>query len=63
MFLKNYQIKVVSELKRFFQTARETKDAIESARKALPANLQHTLNWVQSAFDNLHKLYNDRSVN
>jgi type III restriction enzyme len=63
VFLKNYQIKVVGELKRFFQTARETKDAIETARKALPENLRHTLNWVQSVFDNLYKPYNDRSVN
>lgn len=63
MFLKNYQIKVVSELKRFFQTARETKDAIETAKRALPENLRHTLNWVQSTFDNLHKPYNDRSIN
>jgi type III restriction enzyme len=63
MFLKNYQVKVVSELKRFFQTARETKDAIETAKKALPENLRHTLNWVQSAFDHLHKPYNDRSIN
>lgn len=63
MFLKKYQIKVVGELKRFFQTARETKDAIETAKKALPDNLRHTLNWVQSAFGNLHKTYNDCSVN
>ncbi|HBR22210.1 MAG TPA: hypothetical protein DD713_06540 [Nitrospiraceae bacterium] len=63
MFLKNYQIKVVGELKRFFETARETKDAIETARKALPENIRHTLNWVQSTFDNLHKPYNDRSIN
>ncbi|MEK7846439.1 MAG: DEAD/DEAH box helicase family protein, partial [Nitrospinota bacterium] len=63
MFLKKYQIKVVGELKRFFQTARETKDAIETAKKALPDNLWHTLNWVQSAFGNLHKTYNDCSVN
>lgn len=63
MFLKNYQIKVVSELKRFFRTARETKDAIETARKALPENLRHTLNWVQSTFGNLHKPYNDSCVN
>ncbi len=63
MFLKNYQIKVVRELKRFFQTARETRDAIEAASKALPENLKHTLNWVQSAFGNLHKSYNDSSVN
>jgi len=65
MFLKNYQIKVVGELKRFFQTARETKDAIETACKALPENLRQTLNlnWVQNAFDNLHKPYNDKSIN
>ena len=63
MFLKNYQIKVVGELKRFFQTSRETKDAIDTARKALPENLRHTLNWVQSAFDSLHKPYNDSCVN
>lgn len=63
MFLKNYQIKVVSELKRFFRAARETKDAIETARKALPENLRHTLNWVQSTFGNLHKPYNDSCAN
>ena len=63
MFLKNYQIKVVSELKKFFQTARETRDAIETVRKSLPENLRHTLNWVQSTFDNLHKHYSDKSTN
>lgn len=63
MFLKDYQIKVVSELKRFFQTARETKDAIEAVQKTLPPNIRHSLNWVQSTFDNLHKPYNDRSKN
>ncbi len=65
MFLKNYQIKVLGELKRFFQTARETRDAVETARKALPENLRHALhlNWVQNTFDNLHKPYNDKSIN
>ena len=63
MFLKNYQIKVVSELKRFFQTARETREAIGTARKALPENMRHSLNWVQTAFANLHKPYNDTSIN
>ena len=63
MFLKNYQIKVVGELKRFFQTARETRDAIETARKALPENMRHSLNWVQTAFATLHKPYNDTSIN
>src|SRR3989344_349608 len=63
MFLKNYQIKVVGELKRFFQTSRETKDVIETARKALPENMRHSLNWVQTAFATLHKPYNDTSIN
>lgn len=63
MFLKKYQIKVVGELKRFFQTARETKDAIEAAQKSLPANIKRTLNWVQSTFKTLHKPYNDQSIN
>lgn len=65
MFLKNYQIKVTGELKRFFQSARETRDAVETARKALPENLRHALhlNWVQNTFDNLRKPYNDRSIN
>src|SRR3990172_5602853 len=63
MFLKNYQIKVVGELKRFFRTARETKDAIDTARKALPESMRHTLSWVQSTFGNLHKPYNDSCIN
>ncbi|MBI4681644.1 MAG: DEAD/DEAH box helicase family protein [Nitrospirae bacterium] len=63
MFLKNYQIKVVGELKRFFQTAQETRDAIETAKNSLPENLRHSLNWVQSAFGNLHKPYSDSCVN
>ena len=40
MFLKYYQMKVVGELKRFIQAARETSDAIKPARKALPEYLQ-----------------------
>jgi type III restriction enzyme len=62
MFLKNYQIKVVGELKRFFQTARETRDAIETAKKALGKDA-HYLDWVQIAFNKLHKPYNDQSIN
>ncbi len=48
MFLKNYQIKVVGELKRFFQTARETSDAIETVKKSLSENMRYSLNWVQA---------------
>lgn len=63
MFLKNYQIKVVSELKFFYSKARETKDAFDTARKALPAEMRHTLNWVQTTFQTVDKIYRDRCTN
>ncbi len=63
MFLKKYQIKVVSELKAFYSKARETKDAFDTAKKALPAEMRHTLNWVQTAFQNTAKDYRDRPTN
>lgn len=63
MFLKNYQIKVVSDLKAFYQKSRETKDTFLTASKNLPPEMQHTLNWVQTSFENVGKKYNDRSIN
>lgn len=63
MFLKKYQQKVVSELKSFYSKARETKDAFETARKSLPENMRHTLNWVQTTFQNTDKEYKDRCTN
>ncbi len=63
MFLKNYQVKVISELKSFYSKARETKDAFDTARKALPAEMRHTLNWVQTTFQTLNKEYKDRCTN
>lgn len=63
MFLKKYQIKVVSELKTFYSKARETKDAFDTAKKALPPEMRHTLNWVQTAFQNTTKDYRDRPTN
>ncbi len=63
MFLKKYQIKVVSELKAFYTKARETKDAFDTAKKALPPEMRHTLNWVQTAFQNTAKDYRDRPTN
>jgi hypothetical protein len=50
MFLKNYQIKVVSELKRFYGKARTTRDVFDTARKTLPIEMRNTLNWVQTSF-------------
>ncbi|MDQ1266507.1 MAG: type restriction enzyme, partial [Bacteroidota bacterium] len=63
MYLKNYQKKVVIELKTFFTKARETKDTFETARKALPKEMRHTLNWVQTAFQNTGKEYMDKPNN
>ena len=60
MFLKNYQIKVVNTLKQFYQTARETKTSFDLARKALPENMRHTLNWVEPVFNAVGKPYKDK---
>lgn len=63
MFLKNYQIKAVKAFKQFFKTARETKDSFDTAKKALPKNMRHTLNWVETAFQNTGKPYTDKCSN
>ena len=39
MYLKKYQIKVVSALKQFLQTARDTKTSFDIAKQALPENI------------------------
>ena len=59
MFLKNYQIKVVSELKRFFQTTREEIDFYNT----LPPERKQRYNWVRSSFQVLQKKYNDTAIN
>lgn len=59
MFLKNYQIKVVGELKGFFQTVREELDFYNS----LPPERKQRYNWVNSSFNALHKKHNDDCVN
>ncbi|MBI4646882.1 MAG: DEAD/DEAH box helicase family protein [Bacteroidia bacterium] len=63
MYLKKYQIKVVNALKQFLQTARDTKTSFDIAKQALPENMRHTLNWVQTAFQNLQIKYKDRCTN
>lgn len=63
MFLKRYQIKVVSALKQFYQTARETKTGFSAARQVLPEDLRHTLNWVDPVFSKIQKEYKDKCVN
>jgi type III restriction enzyme len=63
MFLKNYQIKVINALKQFYTTAAETRQGFAAARKTLPENMRHTLNWVEPVFENLQKDYTDKCAN
>jgi len=63
MFFKNNQFKIVSELKSFCIKVRETKDAFNTAGKALPPEMRHTLNWVQTVFQAAGKEYKDRCAN
>ena len=63
MYLKKYQIRVVNELKHFFQTAKNQRTAIEKAAKTLPTEMQNNLNYVQSTFDTIKKPYYDNSKN
>lgn len=63
MYLKSFQIKVVSALNQFLQTARDTKTSFDIAKQALPENMRHTLNWVQTTFQILNLAYKDRCTN
>lgn len=63
MYLKKYQIRVVNELKYFFETAKSQKAAIEAAAKMLPENMRNNLNYVQSTFETIGKPYLDHCRN
>lgn len=63
MYLKKYQIKVVNALKQFLQTALDTKTSFDIAKQALPENMRHTLNWVQTTFQTSSLEYKDRCTN
>jgi len=63
MYLKKYQIRVVNELKHFFQTAKTQKTAIDTAAKVLPENMRNSLNYVQHTFDTISKPYLDNCRN
>jgi type III restriction enzyme len=59
MYLKTYQVKVVSALKAFFAKAHSTKTEIEKASSLLPANLRQSLNWVSATYQNLGYSFQD----
>ena len=63
MYLKKYQIRVVNQLKHFYQTAKAQRTVIETAAKALSEAIRKNLNYVQSAFDILEKPYSDNCRN
>ena len=63
MYLKKYQIKVVEALKQFLHVAHDTKTSFDIAKQALPENMRHTLNWVQTTFQNTNLKYQDRCIN
>ena len=64
MFLKNYQVKVVSELKSFYGKAREARDDFNAVKKSLPPEKWHALgNYVEKTFKNVDKEYKDHCAN
>lgn len=63
MYLKNYQIRVVNELKNFFQTSKAQKTAFDAAAAVLPEDMRDSLNYVQKTFEKFSFPYNDSSKN
>lgn len=63
MYLKKYQIRVVNELRHFFEVAKEKKVAIEKAAEHLPEDLKDSLNYVQKTFESINKPYFDHCKN
>lgn len=67
MYLKKYQQKVVSELKQFFTTARQTRDEFETIINAIPeaqrSVVAANMNYVESTFQKLNLPYSDNCKN
>lgn len=63
MFLKDYQRKVVDELRLFFTKAINAKNEINTLIEHIPENKRHLLNWVQDAFEGCQKSYIDQCKN
>ena len=63
MYLKKYQIRVVNELKHFFQTAKSKKSEFDVAVKSLPEKFRDKLNYVEDSFEAIGKPYSDRCKN
>jgi len=61
MYLKNYQIKVVNVLKKFFSTADIKKAEMLPVVKQFP-HLKSQLDWVKSTFEELNLPYQDNNA-
>jgi len=63
MFLKDYQVKVVTELQDFFRKANELRTALQKANKLLPEDLRSAFDYVEKTFEKLGKEYRDHCKN
>lgn len=65
MYLKNYQIKVVSALRNFIQAAAQAKTEDEKIKKELSPELykKASFNWVKTTFENIRKTFYDDAIN
>ena len=63
MFLKEYQRKVVDELRLFFTKALNAKNERNTLIEHIPENKRHLLNWVQDTFEGCQKSYVDQCKN
>jgi len=59
MYLKKYQLRVISEIKEFLKVAKETKTYYDIAIEALPEDLRSEQNYVQKTHDKLKLSYTD----
>lgn len=62
MYLKKYQIKVVSAFHRFFEIANQTRDNIEKMKEEMPEEAA-VVNWVDNSYSKLNIPYNDYCKN
>ena len=64
MYLKNYQIRVVSEIKNFLQKAKEKRVSTEAASKLIEdEEIRNSLNYVDNTFKALGKTLLDNARN
>ncbi len=63
MFLKDYQVNVVTELQDFFRVAKKTWTVFNKANEVLPPEMRNAFNYVQKTFETLGKEYKDNCKN